>query len=74
MSTLVSVVPRHPETLRDASGKLVGKGPIEVDQRDPFWRRLIRWGDVDIQTTKPVATVAASAAVTTTASQSGSKA
>ncbi|MDE7547210.1 hypothetical protein PY793_04320 [Acetobacter fabarum] len=72
MNTLVSVVPRHPETLRDASGKLIGKGPVDVDPRDPFWRRLIRWGDVEVQ--KPATTSATTPAVATaTASQNGSK-
>ena len=49
MSTTVNIVPKDPQTLRGADGRLVGEGPVAVDPRDPFWRRLIRWGDVSVQ-------------------------
>lgn len=74
MNTLISVTPRHPETLRDASGRLVGNGPVDVDSRDPFWRRLIRWGDVvEAPAATAKTTSAPTAAATAPAAQSGSK-
>lgn len=69
--SIVSVVPRHPDTFRDAGGQLVGKGPIKVDQRDPFWRRVIRWGDVSVVDDTPAK--APPAALTSGAQANGSK-
>ncbi len=46
MSKIVRVVAKHPETLRDASGRLVGAQPFDVDLRDAFWRRLWGWKDI----------------------------
>ncbi|MFT8307608.1 hypothetical protein [Acetobacter malorum] len=62
---------KHPDTFRDASGRLVGKGPIKVDKRDPFWRRVIRWGDVSVADETPAK---AAAAVTSGTQANGSKA
>jgi hypothetical protein len=71
MSKRVSVVPKHPETLRDASGKLVGNGPVTVDLADPFWRRLWKWKDIvpapDAATTAKSATATAATAPAATA-------
>ena len=72
MSKIVRGVAKHPEPLRDASGRLVGAEPFEVDLRDAFWRRLWGWKDIvaapataaATQATKNAGTPASSAATT----------
>lgn len=76
MNTLVKVVPKHPETFRDACGVLVGAEPVTVDPRDQFWRRVIKWGDVTVlqdAATKPAPVAASNTSVAPSAPVSGSK-
>ena len=76
MNTLVKVVPKHPETFRDASGVLVGAEPVSVDPRDQFWRRVIKWGDVEVvqdAVAKPALATASNTSVAASAPVNGSK-
>lgn len=64
MSKVLRVVAKHPETLRDASGRLVGAEPFDADMAVAFWRRLYRWGDI-VQAPATAATKASASAATT---------